>query len=205
MKHFFVYFYFLIGFIYCKSPKKENNSPTLIAEKKEIKDSKIFQCITERDTVFGNGNYIKYIALDSMFGVEIKINGLIDTLDFLFDCETPNSLIPSILKQEDNMLILKQGIAFTYRNTVVCKKKGNKLECKSFEISKVVVDAPQVLIYKTEDNCVLEIFNIISKKEKYITLPLKYCHSEIKLIEEYLTHFIIKFTDGEKFQYKFLN
>ena len=202
MKNIVAFVCLSIAFTFCKSPTKHDTSPTSIFKEnanKKIANVDIFECTTARDTVFASGNHIRYVAIDTMFGVEIKIGNSVDTLDFRFNCHITNGLIPNILYEEKNLLVLKQGFAFTFRNTIVCEKKGNKMECHGFEISRSASDVPEILVYKTGGTCAVKFFFINAKKTKSIMLPMRYCNNEIKLVIVYLKHVIIKFLNDEEF------
>jgi hypothetical protein len=137
-----------------------------------------------KDTIFKDHDYIKYILLkDKQYGVEIKLNDVLDTLDFRFDCNVPNGIIPKLVFK-NRMFLLSQGTGFNYRNAILCTsdKVSNKINIAQFETE--IVDSSEYDLLVFADSNTVFLFDRDSRELLYKTLPseyrdLKFSNSEI--------------------------
>jgi hypothetical protein len=131
--------FLIIFFVNCKgnSPKQENKDMQKdVSHEMTLAKELFFNCTGARDTVFSNGDYLKYIPIDKEhYEIEIKINDVLDTLDFYLDCKTHSGMIPKVLFRTDlGYLGLGQGSS-SYRYLTLCSlnKEGKKNNIKKFE------------------------------------------------------------------------
>jgi hypothetical protein len=148
------------------------------------KEIDIHDCTTITDTVFKDNDYIKYISLNNkQYGVEIKLSNVVDTLDFRFDCNVVNGIIPKLVFK-DKMLLLSQGSGFNYRNAILCTldKTSNKISIEEFETEIVDSSEYDLLVFTQGD--MIFLFNRNNRELLYKALPreyhnLKFSNSEI--------------------------
>lgn len=132
----------------CKVPSSEiiaTKSTDSLAKSETLVLEDIHKCTTAEDTVFSNGDHIKYVLTDSKsYGVQLKLDSIIDTLSFRFNCNVSNGMIPSVLFKSSN-LVLIQGSASSYRYVTVCvpDKKSMKIKATKFETE--IVQIPEGL------------------------------------------------------------
>ncbi|HEU4470604.1 MAG TPA: hypothetical protein VFR58_05960 [Flavisolibacter sp.] len=95
-----------------------------------------FSCTGARDTVFSNGDYLKYIPIDKKhYQIEIKVNDVLDTIDLYLGCKTHSGMIPRVLFRSDSgYLGLGQGSS-SYRYLTLCSLRGGtkKININRFE------------------------------------------------------------------------
>ncbi|MEO6454710.1 MAG: hypothetical protein ABIN97_11580, partial [Ginsengibacter sp.] len=97
--------FLIIFFVNCKGnlPKQENKDKQGdVRNEMTLAKEVFFNCTGARDTVFANGDYLKYIPIDKEhYEIEIKINDVLDTLDFYLNCKTNGGMIPKVLFRSD--------------------------------------------------------------------------------------------------------
>jgi hypothetical protein len=110
-----------------------NNQTNGVVKEIPLNREDFFKCAGARDTIFTNGDYIKYIPFDNQsFKIELKINNAIETLDFYLNCKTHNGMIPKLLTKSDlDFICLGQGSS-SYRYLTLCYYDN--------EIKKIVVN-----------------------------------------------------------------
>ena len=124
--------FLIIFFVNCKGnlPKQGDLSNEITLTKERF-----FNCTGARDTVFANGDYLKYIPIDKEhYDIEIKINDVLDTLDFYLNCKTNSGMIPKVLFRSDlGYLGLGQG-STSYRYLTLCSlnKEAEKINISKF-------------------------------------------------------------------------
>lgn len=111
------------------------------------------KCFTAHDTILNSNSWIKYVERGNGYVVELKINGLVDTMDIAFDCKTNNGLIPKLYKVDNEKIFLSQGVGFHYRKLTVCIVVKNKISYSSYEVNRVDEEAPDVFVYKEPNKC----------------------------------------------------
>jgi hypothetical protein len=131
--------FLIIFFVNCKgnSPKQENrNNQEYVSYEMTLTKDSFFNCTGARDTVFANGDYLKYIPFDKEhYQIEVKINDALDTLDFYLGCKTNSGIIPKVLFRSDlGYLGLGQGSS-SYRYLTLCSlnKETEKINTNKFE------------------------------------------------------------------------
>ena len=150
--------FLVIFFMSCKNnlPKQENmDNQNGISNEITLTKEVFFNCTGARDTVFANGDYLKYIPIDNEhYAMEVKINNALDTLDFYFNCKTYSGMIPKvILKSDLGYLGLEQGSS-SYRYFTLCSlsKEAKKININKFETAIDVSSENEGLLFIKEDN-----------------------------------------------------
>lgn len=184
----------VILFVSCdKKPEKRNSviQPTSLSKKNRSKIN-IHECTTAKDTVFTDGDWIKYIQLkENTYGIEVRFKGITDTLDdYVFNCNEINALIPKIFRK-DKDLILTQGQGFTYRNTIVCRKESDKLLFSQFESDRTHQDSYDYLVFET--NGKFCFYNREDDKEFYKNIPPEFNGIKVTSSEIYNNKIIVHF------------
>lgn len=184
----------VILFISCDKKQEKGNSviqPISISEKNSPKID-IHECTTAKDTLFTDGDWIKYIQLEkNTYGIEVRFKGITDTLDgYVFNCNAVNSLIPKILRK-DKDLILTQGQGFTYRNTIVCRKESYKLLFSQFESDRTHQDSYDYLVFET--NGKFCFYNRKDNKEFYKNIPAEFNGIKVTSSEIYNNKIVVHF------------
>lgn len=131
--------FLIIFFVNCKGnlPKQENRDKQGdVSNEMTLTKEVFFNCTGAGDTVFANGDYLKYIPIDKdHYEIEIKINDVLDTLDFYLGCKTNSGMIPKVLFRSDlGYLGLGQGSS-SYRYLTLCSlnKEAVKININKFE------------------------------------------------------------------------
>ncbi|GAA4771073.1 MULTISPECIES: hypothetical protein [Flavobacterium] len=139
IKYTFIAIVFI--FIGCKKNiQNDKDNPKEVKHSEVTKGIDIHDCTTVKDTIFKDNDYVKYISLkEKQYGIEIKLNNVIDTLNFSFDCSSPNGMIPKILFKHEDYIVLSQGTGFNYRSSILCNldNKGNRIDINEYEIEIV--------------------------------------------------------------------
>ncbi len=136
--------FLIIFFVNCKgkSPKQEySDKQRDVSREITLTKEFFFNCTGAGDTVFANGDYLKYIPIDKEnYEIEIKINDVLDTLDFYLSCKTYSGMIPKVLFRSDlGYLGLGQGSS-SYRYLTLCSlnKEAEKISINKFETARDV-------------------------------------------------------------------
>ena len=149
---------FLIIFFSCKDnlPKQENrDNQKGISNEMTLTKEVFFNCTGARDTVFANGDYLKYIPIDNEhYAIEVKIDNALDTLDFYLNCKTYSGMIPKVIFRSDlGYLGMGQGSS-SYRYFTLCSlsKEAKKININKFETAIDVSSENDGLFFIKEDN-----------------------------------------------------
>jgi hypothetical protein len=150
--------FLVISFISCKDSltKQENiDNPKGISNEITLTKEIFSNCTGARDTVFANGDYLKYILIDKEHcAIEVKINNTLDTLDFYLNCETYSGMIPKVIFRSDlGYLGLGQGSS-SYRYFTLCslRKEAKKININKFETAIDVSSENDGLLFIKEDS-----------------------------------------------------
>ncbi|MDQ6528084.1 hypothetical protein [Flavobacterium sp. LHD-85] len=161
-----------------------------------------FKCTTAKDTIFKNGDYIRFIPVNKSYGIEIKMNGIVDTLDnYLFDCDSYNGMIPKLLFKTD-YIALGQGSSTNYRYLIICNLNNElgKIDVSKFETEIVENPEKEILFFKRNHDVFL--FNKKSRKLFFAKLPSKFYNLKVQKFELYKSKAIIIFEQGDSLTYK---
>jgi len=149
--------FLIIFFVNCKdnSPKQENKDMQKdVSHEMILAKELFFNCTGARDTVFSNGDYLKYIPIDKEhYEIEIKINDVLDTLDLYLGCKTHSGMIPKVLFRSDlGYLGLGQGSS-SYRYLTLCSlnKDAKEININRFETAIDVSSENDGFLF-TKDN-----------------------------------------------------
>jgi hypothetical protein len=150
--------FLVIFFMSCKNnlPKQKNiDNQNGISNKITLTKDVFLNCTGARDTVFANGDYLKFIPLDNDHcSIEIKINNTLDTLDFYLNCKTYSGMIPKVIcKSDSGYLGLEQGSSsYGYFTLCSLSKETKKINIKKFETAIDVSSEKEGLLFIKEDN-----------------------------------------------------
>lgn len=160
--------FLIILFVNCKGnlPKQENRDKQGNASNEiTLTKESFFNCTGARDTVFANGDYLKYIPLDKEhYNIEVKINDILDTLDFYLGCKTAAGMMPTVLFRSDSgYLGLGQGSS-SYRYLTICNlnREAKKIKINKFETARDVSSQNDGFLF-VKDNWLL-LYDIIQNK-----------------------------------------
>ncbi|MBO9203384.1 MULTISPECIES: hypothetical protein [Niastella] len=152
ISHFKIVF-LIIFFVNCKGnlPKQENRDKQGdVSNEMTLTKEFFFNCTGARDTFFANGDYLKYIPIDKEhYEIEVKINDILDTLDFYLGCKTHSGMIPKVLFKSDlGYLGLGQGSS-SYRYLTLCSlnKEAKKININKFETAIDVASENDGLLF----------------------------------------------------------
>lgn len=184
---------FLVLFLFsCRENQKAKKLPPgkqTIAEEIDIHD-----CTTAKDTVFANGDWVKYVFIaKDAYAVVIKMNNTIDTLAYRFNCNTNNGLIPKILSKGSNS-ILSQGCGFTYRNILVCSSGSKGIQVNEYETT-IGQDGKDVVVF--QENGQLFIWDRTSGVKEKRNLPKAFDTFKLISSEVFKEKIVLHF-DNEK-------
>jgi hypothetical protein len=160
-------------------------------------------CTTAEDTIFKNGDYIKYINIDTMFGVEVKINNIIDTLTMRFNCNITNRLIPNIYRHRNKGMLLRQGVGQHYCNIISLFVQEDSIVAEEYEASLVNSEARRFYVYKMPGNSSdLYLDDFWHNRIKIKHLPPKYQNMEIEITHVFADSIIINFKNEKELKLK---
>lgn len=189
-----------ILFLSFKSCYKYDNE-----KKQSNQESSIFDCTTIRDTIFSDGDFIKYLKIDSsLYDVGVKINNKTILLNHPFDCNTTNSSIPKFFKVDDSTIYLKSGSGFHYTEIFNCRFSNDTVQVNAYETSKVFSKAPNISVYKKYPDCkFINIHNWDTEHEKVLSIPIQFSMNKIRISKVFENYIIIEFTDGQNIKLTF--
>lgn len=167
----------------------------------KITENDIHLCTTVKDTIFKNGDFIKYIPLkNGFYGVELKYEGILDSLNFKFDCNTPNGMIPKFLFKNKS-IALSQGSSINYRNLILCSfnKSLKQIEINEFETEVIEPSENDFFLY-TKDNFVY-LFNRKNENTLCKKLPNNSVKFKIKKFKIFKNKITIIFEQGDELNY----
>lgn len=193
MKYFIL---FILLFLYYSCTNKEQKVNPVIDK------TKVSDCITYRDTVFPSGDYIKYIEVDSLFGIELKLGKYIDTLKELFSCKTANISIQHLFKYNKNMLFLTEGSGQQYRRLYLYYIKENKIKYDCYESSLVYPKSPNVIVYKLFDKQYIYIYDYRNGKITFQSISKEYQEDTLESTLVFPTYFLLKFKMDKELKIK---
>lgn len=131
--------FLIILFVNCKgnlSKQESRDKQGKVSKEVTLTKELFFNCTGARDTVFANGDYLKYIPIDKEhYNIEVKINNILDTLDFYLGCKTAAGMMPAVLFRSDSgYLGLGQGSS-SYRYLTICdlNRETKKININKFE------------------------------------------------------------------------
>ncbi|MBO9583462.1 MAG: hypothetical protein J7574_04815 [Flavobacterium sp.] len=182
---------------------QQNESKTSINDNKSLSKEAFFKCTTAKDTVFKNGDYVKFIPINNKsYGIEIKLNDITDILDnYSFDCNSYNGMIPKLLFKTD-YIVLSQGSSTDYRYLIICNanNKLGKIDVTKFETEIVENSGKEFLFFKKGHK--FFFFNMESKKIFSKELPDRFFNAKVEKFELYKNKVIVVFTRGDSLAYK---
>lgn len=179
--------------------RKDRNSSI---QNEHLSKEAFFKCTTAKDTIFKNGDYIRFIPVNKSYGIEIKMNGIVDTLDnYAFDCNSNNGMIPKLLFKTD-YIAMGQGSSTNYRYVIICNLNNelSKIDVSKFETEIVENTEKEILFFKKNHNACM--FNKNNGKLFFIKLPSKFFNLEVQKFELYKNKVIIIFVQGDSLSYK---
>jgi len=198
---------FLLIFIWMNieffSCRNENHKEFIMQTYNQRKD--VHDCTTAKDTIFEDGDYIKYISRDSLFGVTIRWKSHTDTMNFTFNCDVTNNLIPSFFSRHENKLFLKQGSGSSYRKIFLYEIIKNSLTLSEYETNLVDLNSPNVMFFKNRDeNDQLYLINLDTKMiHPFAKLSSHFSKMEIKECQVFDSYIKVLFIDGSELDFKF--
>jgi len=164
-----------------------------------------------QDTLFRNGDYVKYLSLEKRCEIHIKLNGKNAEVPLIFNCPVGNLDLPSFFYKDKSSLYLIKGSGFNSREILVCEVINDSVKVKSFLTNRSDESNMDVFIYQNLNNktqiCVRGIFNLKNNDKSYIEsnknyfsikIPKEYYNEEIEFSDIEKDHFVIIFKSGKK-------
>jgi len=173
-----------------------------ITDAKKINDT--LNCWSSFDTILKNGDYIKYIKIDTTVDIQVKINDKVTYLGWNLECSMPDGLVPTIYSHKDNLILLIRGFSNTYREVIVCEYISDSIYINRFETELSFEgdsDKSDKVVYKLmADNSKLYISDRLPDnnndyKTKIITLPKRFVTQTIDKAEVSNNNITLNFTD----------
>ena len=153
------------------TPSNQPESITVVKRKpKEVAQK---NCLLLSDTILNADNWVKYVSIGKSYLVVLKVNKVVDTLDFAFDCNTPQVLIPQFLWKKRNSIFLAIGSGFHFRELVVCTQIGDSIAVQRFR-SDNDYDAQYDFAYKFDNERYVNLYSMLHKVKRKILLPVLY-------------------------------
>jgi hypothetical protein len=149
-------------------------------EKFNINKKLFFECAKTKDTVFINGNYAKYIPIDSNnFNIELRIENIVDTMDFYLSCKTSKGMIPKVLLEEDFVYFFQGSTSYRYVTLCYRIRESKTMKFTKFETA--------ISSSSERDGCVFlyddKLFFYDNNEEKLYTKKLTHRFLNIKYSE----------------------
>ena len=136
------------------------------------------KCTKTKDTIFSNGNYIKYIPInDTNYSIEIKLNKVIDTLDFCLNCKTQSGMLPKLILESDWMCFLQGSTSYRYLTLCKLDKENKNIDISKFETARSTSATIDGFVFIDENNLFfydLEKAKLLSRKLSDKSLKIKY-------------------------------
>ncbi|RFS17096.1 hypothetical protein [Emticicia sp. C21] len=201
-------FFTILFLCNCKEkPKSQKNGgekihlPAAIPLTKE----EFFKCIKARDTVFADGDYLKYIPVESdHYEIEINMNGVIDTLDYYLTCQIYPGMMPKLLFRLNSDYIGLGHGSSSYRYLILCSfnnnEKSKKIDTNKFETAINLSTVNDGFIFKMMD--AIYFYDLNKKVLLFKKLSNKFAKSKIKDSSLYENRANIVFEGGNELTYK---
>lgn len=179
-------FYFIIVFLFgckdgSKSLQKSTGENIKLRKESTLEKDDFFSCTEVKDTVFANKDYVKYVRIDSgKFDVEVKMNGLVDSLGLWLSCETHSGMIPRFIFRPTSTYICLGRGAGSYRYLTLCSldKKLKKIDIINFETAIDVSAENDGFIFKINDK--VFFYDLSRKVLRFKKLPAKFLRAKVK-------------------------
>ena len=152
------------------------------------------KCFTEKDTIFNENNYLKYVLIDTFFHAKIRIGGKDTILGYCYDCSS--GLIPDNIEFKNNSICFKIGYGFHYRKYVYLENINNKIIIKNFETALAIDMKRNILAYLDETDNKIIIENLKNGKKQIF--ESHYSPSFTQYAEIIQNKLKLKFSDGEE-------
>ena len=202
-----VLLFFTILFL-CNCKEKSNsqkNEGENVNLPKEIPLTKeeFFKCSGAKDTVFANGDYLKFIPVKSdHYDMEINMKGTIDTLDYYLTCQTYS--VPKLFfKLNSDYICIGTGSS-SYRYLKVCsiryQENSKKIDISEFETGRDVSSVNDGFIFKIRDT--IYFYDLNKKVLRFKKLSTQYSVLKIKESSLYDNSVNIVFEHGDSLTYK---
>lgn len=185
-----------------KNPNLDDGHTQKERAKTSLNNNNILNCITARDTIFKNGDYVKYIPIDARhYGIEIKMGSITDTLDYSFGCNVPSTLIPRVLFQKE-YLALSRGAGFHYRSLTLYRPDNQfkKIDAIEFETEKAIgSDFDGFVFIMNHSLC---FYDIDKRMVRFKKLSPKFSDLKVDKSRLYEDKTMIIFEKGDSLVYK---
>jgi hypothetical protein len=134
---------------------KDNSASKKNADKVfNLTKEDFLKCTNAMGSVFKNTDYVKFIQISNeSYGIEIKMNEVIDTLDFHLTCKIYKGMIPKVLsKINSDYICLGQGSS-SYRYLTLCSlnQKSKKIDVSKFETAISTNSNKDGFVFKIND------------------------------------------------------
>lgn len=172
---------FSITFFACNSDVSSRKSGSTINPKiLEPNDSMLRHCIPEKDTLFNDGNFIKYVIIDTFYTLQIQVGAIDTLLSYQFNCSVPRGLVPSLYSYYKSIICLIRGTGQHYREFLICYSDSNKIIVNKYETALAANLADNIVAYQSVDSSQnVYIENIKTGKKKSFVIPSKFSSTNI--------------------------
>ncbi|QEE49838.1 hypothetical protein FUA48_09645 [Flavobacterium alkalisoli] len=170
-------------------------------EKINLSKEQFLSCTDARDTVFKNGDYAKFISIDSdKYGVAIKMGADVDTLNLYMNCQTPNGMIPKFLYRQ-GCIMLCRGSGFSYRSLIACSMdEDRKIKENNFETERDVSANIDGYVFKDDNN--IFFYDIMKDKLLFKKLPEDFSDLMVSKSQLYEDSITVFFREGKEETYQ---
>lgn len=200
--HKLFFILFSIALISC-SGNKINDVKSISKSKADSIGNPLKRCILEKDTIFDNGNSIRYVVFDSFYTVQIKLNGEDTLLPYQFNCSVPRGLVPSFHSFYNNIICLIRGYGFNYRAFTICYNDSDQIVIKDYETALATDLRNDIVVYQdTSNSSNIIIQKIHNEQRKIIQIPKSFQNTNVVNTEIKGPKVIINFADGKLFLLK---
>lgn len=162
-------------------------------EKKANKDRP--NCLGLSDTILNADNWVKYFKIGEKYLVAVKVNKVVDTLDFKCGCNTPAVLVPTFLWKKHNSIFLTLGSGFNFRELLVCTQVADSIMLRQFRSDKDY-DAQFDFAYKFDNERYVHLYDGLHKCKRKILLPLLYKNKSPILYTIFKKRLELEFADS---------
>ena len=151
-------------------------------------------CVT--DTIFDNGDFVKYVWSESGYDVLVSIDNADKLIEIKLDCRYEN-IIPKLFDRKSGTLCLSRGQGFHYREMIICSRDDDGIQVKMYGSAiSTEPNAMDAFVFIEDQKVVL--LNRENWSRFYYELPVESRNLDVEIAEVKEDYLVMEFADRSK-------
>jgi len=140
---------------------------------KTEKQKAVAECISKSDTTFSNGDYVKYVVIDSTYyGIELSLGGNDKLLGYKFDCFIPSSAVPTTIDHFGNRIVMSSGSGQQNSSYLYLYSYGGQIRQRRYIEAVAVNLMANLIAYIPSPNLeIIIVENLLSERKEVFKIP----------------------------------